>query len=161
MGLEAEKSVLILGLGNLLLGDEGVGVHVAKRLQQIELPPEVEVIDGGTGGFELIEHVRGKSKVVIVDCLRADSEPGTIVRLSLDQLSIERQIPLSAHQGGVWELLAFIKTLTPAPEVVVYGIVPVAADRLGVNLSPAVESRLPGITSAVIGELKEPAVRTS
>lgn len=158
---ETKKNILILGLGNLLLADEGVGVHVVKRLQQMNLPPEVEVIDGGTGGFELIEHVRGKSKVVIVDCLRADSEPGAIVRLSLDELSIERQIPLSAHQGGVREFLAFVKTLAPAPEVVVYGIVPAAADKVAIGLSPTVESQLPKVVSAIIGELTElPGVRT-
>ena len=153
MNPETEKTVLILGLGNLLFTDEGVGVHVAQRLLQMKLPAEVAVIDGGTGGYELIEHVRGKSKVVIIDCLNANAPPGSIVRLSLEELALRQPHPFSAHQGGVGEFLAFLKTLVPAPEVVVYGVVPDIVDQLGMELSPAVETQFSKIVSTIIDEL--------
>jgi hydrogenase maturation protease len=154
MSSDIEKNILILGLGNLLLSDEGIGVHVVRRLQQMELPPEVEVIDGGTGGLELIEHVRGKSKVVIVDCLQASAEPGSIMQLSLDDVANQRYVPMSAHQGGVLELFNFIRTLTPVPEVVVYGVVPAVTNRIDMQLSRAVESQMKKIISIVLGEAR-------
>jgi hydrogenase maturation protease len=143
-----------MGLGNLLLSDEGVGVHVAQRLQQMQLPGNVEVVDGGTGGYELIEHFRGKTKAVIIDCVMADAAPGTMMRLTLDELTLQSAHPFSAHQGGVFELLAFIKTLTPAPRVIVYGIVPSVADQLGTTLSTAVELSVPTVIDAVLEEVQ-------
>lgn len=153
MGLEPDKRTVILGLGNLLLTDEGIGVHVAHLLQRSELPPHVEVIDGGTGGFELTEHVRGKSKVIIVDCVKLDAAPGSVVRLTLADLSLEQPSRLSVHDGGVRELLLRIGSLSPAPEVAIIGVVPAITDQLGVSLSAAVASALPRIVSAVLDEI--------
>jgi hydrogenase maturation protease len=147
------KQTLILGLGNLLLSDEGVGVHVAQLLLRMELPSDVEVVDGGTGGFELIEHVRGKSKVVIIDCFRADAKPGSIARLTLDEVSLDQPPPFSVHEGGIQELLLPIQKLTPTPEVVLLGIVPAVVDQPGMVLSAEIESQMPKIVSAVLEEV--------
>lgn len=154
-----DKQTLILGLGNLLLSDEGVGVHVAQLLLRMELPSDVEVVDGGTGGFELIEHVRGKSKVVIIDCFRADAKPGSIARLMIDEVSLDQPPPFSVHEGGIQELLLPIQKLTPPPEVVLLGIVPAVVDQLGMVLSAEIESQMPKIVSAVLEEVgwTEPA----
>ncbi len=92
-----EKSVLVLGVGNLLLADEGVGVHVAQRLLKMPMPPEIEVIDGGTGGFELIEHFRGKKEVIIVDALKADADPGTVIQFTPDDIALQWHSSFSAH----------------------------------------------------------------
>jgi hydrogenase maturation protease len=145
---------VILGLGNLLLADEGVGVHVAHLLQQRELPSDVEVIDGGTGGFELIAHVRGKARVIIVDCVKLDATPGSVARLTLEDLALEQPSRFSVHDGGVRELLRHIRALSPAPDVVIIGVVPSDTDRAGLSLSPAVESALPRIVSAVVDEAR-------
>ena len=153
---EIDKEVLILGLGNLLLSDEGVGVHAAQLLLRMDLPSDVEVVDGGTGGFELIEHVRGKSKVVIIDCLRGDISPGSIVRLGLDDLLLRLPAPFSVHEGGVLELLSKIKTLSPMPEVVIIGIVTVVTKEPGTKVSAIVESQMPRIIAAVLEEISKP-----
>ncbi|HLF20472.1 MAG TPA: hydrogenase maturation protease [Bacteroidota bacterium] len=152
MNCETEKRVVILGLGNLLLSDEGVGVHVVQVLLRMRLPSYIEVVDGGTGGFELIEHVRGMSKVIIIDCFNTEAKPGSIIRLTLDELSLQQPLPFSAHEGGIRELLWQIHALAPVPEVVVFGVVPADTNQLGMRLSAVVESRLPRIVSAVVEE---------
>jgi hydrogenase maturation protease len=155
---ETAKSTLILGLGNLLLSDEGVGVHAAQLLMHMELPSDVTVVDGGTGGFELIEHVKGKSKVIILDCLKADGKAGCVVRLRLDEVLTQLSTPLSVHEGGALELLTCIKSLSPMPEVVVIGIVPEVTTELGTGLSASVESQMPNILRAVLDEVS-PSIR--
>ncbi len=153
MNIETHKSLLILGLGNCLLADEGVGCHVAQHLQKMDLPADVEVVDGGTGGFELIDHFHGKTKVVIIDCIDMNAPSGSIVRLSLEELELRQPHPFSAHDGGILELLTSINGLTPPPHVVVYGIVPAVLNRLDTNLSPTLRAQLPKIISVVLDDL--------
>ena len=135
-------------------------MHVAQLLLRMELPSDVEVIDGGTGGFELIDHVKGKSKVVIVDCFEANAKPGSVARLTLDELSLQRPSPFSVHEGGIQELLRQVQNLVSPPEVVVLGVVPATSDQPGMNLSEEVESQMPKIVSAVLYEVgrAEPAL---
>ena len=152
---EEGKGVLVLGLGNYLLSDEGVGVHVANELLRMSLPAGVEVIDGGTGGFELLRHAHGKRKVIIIDCLNAVAPAGTIARLELDELESHVVRQFSPHQGGVHDLVAFLRALSPAPEVLVYGIVPAVADSFSTDLSPAVQAQIPRLISLVLEGLKE------
>ncbi len=152
MKIGSEKSTLILGLGNLLLSDEGVGVHVVHLLNQMTLPSDMEVIDGGTGGFELLEHVKGKSKVIIVDCLNADAKPGSVVLMPLDEVLLHKSSPFSAHEGGALELLRGIQELQPSPQVTVVGIVPHVVNSLEMDLSSEVRSQLPKIISVVLDE---------
>lgn len=150
-----EKSILILGVGNLLLSDEGVGVHIAQRLQKMSLPAEIEVIDGGTAGFELIHYCRGKSKVIIVDAVmpcRGRVEPGTVLRFTGDELALTPPLPYSAHQAGLQELLASCKQLQPRPEIVIYGIVSEETREMGTQLSKTVERRLDEVVSLVLHE---------
>ncbi len=154
-----EKQVLILGVGNILLSDEGVGVHVVQRLKQMDLPPCIEVVDGGTGGFELIDHVRGKTKVIIVDCMMLDADPGAVFRLTPDELFLRSDSPFSAHQGGIRELLYHITTLPQPPEVVVYGIVPLDRERPSMRLSEPVACRVSDIINAVLAEVEKEEVK--
>lgn len=161
MGRPTGRRTVILGLGNVLLADEGVGVHVAHLLRRGDLPADVEVVDGGTGGFELIAHVQGTSKVIIVDCFKVDAAPGSLVRLTLEDLSLERPSPFSVHEGGVRDLLLHIRSLSPAPEVAIIGVVPAVTDRLTMSLSAAVTSALPRIVSAVLDETGRTGPATS
>lgn len=145
---------IILGVGNFLLGDEGVGIHVAQHLQKMALPPEVEVIDGGTGGFELIEHCRDKKKIIIVDAILADAEPGSVLRFAPEDAKLKWHPSYSAHQSGLRELLHFCKQLVPLPEIIVYGIVPMETQSLSTQLSEKAASRLAKLIAAVLEEVK-------
>lgn len=147
------KDILILGVGNLLLGDEGVGVHVAQQLLQTPLPADVEVIDGGTIGFELLPYVEGKRRVLIVDAIHADAEPGTLFRFHADDAELEWSLTYSPHQSGLRELVDAIRLLTPAPEILIFGIVPAETHCLAIGLSHPVHRRLPGILTAILEEV--------
>ncbi len=154
-----KKDILILGVGNVLLGDEGVGVYVAQRLQKMPLPPNVEVIDGGTAGFELIEFFFGKRKIIIVDAVQTDDEVGSIFRFAPEEAELHWEKPFSSHQTGVHELLHLAQRLEPRPEIVVYSIVPSAIEGVTANLSPTIEGRLRLLIQRIVREvIEEPEV---
>jgi hydrogenase maturation protease len=147
-----EGSVLVLGVGNLLLSDEGVGVHVARRLQQMELPAWVEVVDGGTGGFELINFCHGRKKIIIVDAILTEAEPGTLFRLRPEDIVWPELQRYSAHHAGLVELIRQCRTMMPSTEVILFGVVPQEIDRVSMNLSPVLEERLEKIAAMVVEE---------
>ncbi len=149
-----EKNILILGLGNLLLGDEGVGVHVVRRLQRMPLPPEVEVIDGGTGGFELLALCRGRKKIIIVDAMQIDAEPGAVFRFAPEELAKASRPVFSAHEGGVYELLHSMQMLAPPPEVIIYGIAPAETQRMSMALSATLARELDEIVALIVAEVE-------
>jgi len=149
-----EKSILILGVGNLLLADEGIGVHIAQRLQKMALPPEVEVVDGGAGGFELIAHCRGRKKIIIVDAVHADAEPGSVFRFKPDAVAMRSRASFSAHQTGLQEFLHFCKTLTPPPEVIIYGVAPQETQRMSTQLSEMLARKLDEIVALIAVEVE-------
>jgi len=142
---------IILGLGNLLLSDEGVGVHVIRGLQELGLPGGVEVVDGGTAGFELLPFLKEAERVIVVDAARGGGKPGSVYRLKPGELS-EATPGLSLHQLSLREVLQAAELLGIKPEVVIIGVEP---ERIapGMDLSPAVEAALPRAIDAVLKEL--------
>jgi hydrogenase maturation protease len=145
------KTILVLGVGNILLSDEGIGVHVVRRLQGMNLPPEVEVVDGGTAGYELVQFFHSKKKVVIVDCLRADEPPGTIVRATPRELDLQWRPLLSVHQSGLRELLQQAASLNPSQEIVILGVVPEDTESPNMNLSRTLDSVIDRVVLEVCG----------
>ncbi|MCK6561875.1 hydrogenase maturation protease [bacterium] len=156
-----EKRTLILGLGNLLLTDEGIGIHVVRRLQRMLLPPAVEVLDGGTGGFELLTHCRGKKKIVIVDAVQIAAEPGAVFCFTTEEALQQPPPAFSAHEGGVYELLHFLQTLRPPPEVIIYGIVPEDTQRMSMALSATLARELDEIVALIVAEVDDASVPVS
>lgn len=146
------KRTIILGLGNLLLGDEGVGVHVIRRLQEVELPEGVELVDGGTAGFELLPFLKEAERVIIVDAARGGGKPGSVYRLRPEELGSATP-ELSLHQISLREVLQAAELLGIKPEVVIIGVEP---ERIapGIGLSPAVEAALPRAIDLVLKELQ-------
>jgi hydrogenase maturation protease len=148
--------VLVLGVGNLLLGDEGVGVHAVRALARDHVfPPGVELLDGGTAGMELLEPIRQARHLVVIDAVDAGVEPGTVVRLSGNEVPIFfGRRHLSPHQVGLSDVLAVARLAGRAPATVaVHGIQP---ERLepGLDLSPRVAEALPGMLRDVLAELR-------
>lgn len=150
--------ILVLGLGNILLRDEGVGVHVVRALAEAELPPGVEVLDGATAGFGLVDLMAGRAKVIVVDALAGDRPPGTVLRLSPDDLLSSADRALSLHEFGLLEALAAARQLGLAPpEVVILGIQP-ADLRCGLELSAELAALVPQVVALILAELKGPCV---
>ncbi len=147
--------LLILGLGNVLLEDDGIGSAVVSLLRdRFDVPPGVAVLDGGTLGLSLLPYVQNADTVILVDAVRTDSPPGTLVRLDGEDVGPAVATRLSPHQVGVADLLDGARWLGQYPtHVVLLGIVP-ASMELAVGVSPAVRPSLPVLADRVADEAR-------
>lgn len=145
---------IILGVGNIILSDEGVGVHAVKLLRQyFSFPSTVDIVDGGTMGIELFEVLANKDLLIIVDTLRAGEAPGTVVRLAGRAVPQFFQNQLSPHQVGISDLLACLQLSGVAPkEIVLLGVEPETLE-LGLGLSPVVASAISYLLDGILAEL--------
>lgn len=144
-----------MGLGNILLGDEGVGVRVIERLrEQYDFPKEVQVLDGGTLGLDLLPYVQDTSRLVVVDAVQANKPPGTLVRLAADEIPIFLDVfKVSAHQEGLQDLLAVAALKGYLPQDVVFWGAQIESLRVGLALSPVVAKQLETLVENVVWEL--------
>lgn len=145
--------VLVLGIGNILLRDEGIGVRVVEALREYLLPDTIELVDGGTAGADLLDVISDRRKVIVIDAMDADVEPGSTLRLSLDDLVAGQTAAVSLHEIGLLEIFAMARHLGSAPHnVVIIGVKPKEI-RPSDQLSPELDALLPLIVSQVIEEL--------
>jgi hydrogenase maturation protease len=145
---------LVLGLGNILLGDEGVGVRVVERLLELyEFPQEVQVLDGGTLALDLLPYVEDADRLLVIDALEMGTEPGTIARLEGDQVPAFLSIKISSHQMGLADVLAAarLRDLYPG-ELVLWGVQP-GAMSAGLELSSPVAAQVEVLVDRVLAEL--------
>ena len=153
--MEAQLHTLVLGLGNPLRGDDGVGPRIAKELVHRGLPEGVTTFHGGTGGLGLLKVLEGWRRVVIVDAADVGREPGQFVRFTPDQVRFVRATnAFSLHHAGLGDVLALTRALgRTLPEIVVFGVQP-AEVGWGEGLSPAVQAALPALADAVLEEIE-------
>lgn len=146
--------VVVLGAGNVLLSDEGLGVRAIERLPlAYALPPEVEIIDGGTCSMEMLEDLERLDALIMVDAIRSGEAPGTLLRLSGDAVPVFFRTKLSPHQIGLCDVLATLELLGRAPKyTAILGVEPQSL-ALGMELSPAVEAAMPTLLRMVVDEL--------
>lgn len=150
-----DGSLLILGLGNVLCGDDGLGVAAVAEIQRrFFLSPRVRVLDGGTLGLALLGHIGLAQDVLLVDAVRGDAPPGTLVRLEGDEVAPAARERLSVHQIGVADLLDGLRLLDAVPRrLLLLGLVPRTLE-LGLERSPEVQAQLPSLVREVIAEAK-------
>jgi len=150
------RPILVLGLGNPLRGDDGVGVRVVEELQRQTLPADVEVLDAGTPGVGLIHLLEGRARAVIVDAAEMGRPPGEVVRFRVSDVALIRSAErFSLHGRGVADALALAAALgIPLPEIVVYGVQPMQVG-WGAGLSDEVAAALPGLVQAIQKEMQE------
>ncbi len=115
------KKTLVLGLGNVIMGDEGIGVHVVRALEKVQLPPNVECLDGGTGGFILLEPLQAADHIILIDATDDGNPPGTVTRTT-PRFSSDYPPTLTAHDIGVKDLLDAFYMHSGEREVVLYAI---------------------------------------
>jgi hydrogenase maturation protease len=144
---------LILGVGNLLLTDEGLGIHAVRKLfENPALPADVEVVDGGTAGLGLLYYLEDVNRLVIIDAVETGGPPGTMVRLSGEQIPVYMAMKVSPHEITLPDFLAAAKLRDLYPqEVIVWGIQPQSLE-VGVDLSPVVAEKLDELVENVIQE---------
>lgn len=146
---------LVLGIGNVLLQDEGVGVHALREIERrYELDGEVELLDGGTAGVELLRYLDGREHVVVIDAIAAGHPPGTVFRVEGGDVPRTFHQRVSPHQIGLSDVLAtaLITDTLPA-QIVMFGVEPHTMTT-GLALTPVVEASLDKLVDTVVGELR-------
>lgn len=147
--------VLVLGIGNLLMGDEGVGVHVIRHLEGRPLPAHVNCLDGGTGGFHLLGPMQEAERVILVDAAVDGAAPGTVRRLR-PRFSTDYPRTLTAHDIGLKDLLDAFYLLGAEPDVTLFAVSISALSDLHIGLSPELEAIVPALARRVIEEASTP-----
>jgi hydrogenase maturation protease len=155
-----EGPLLVLGVGNVLLRDEGVGIHVVRRLEALgadALPPGTTIVDGGTLGLDLLPMLEDAAAVVMVDAVDLRAEPGAVDVLRGATLHAALAGHISPHQVGVGDLLAAARLAGSLPDRVSLVAIQPGAIEVGLELTPAVEAALPAAVELTLAELRAPA----
>jgi hydrogenase maturation protease len=155
MNMTDNKPILILGIGNILLKDEGIGVHVANILKDMPMPPDVEVMEGGTMGIDLLFYIEGRKKVIVVDTVKAGGAPGTMYRFTDKDLGVKKEFLRTAHGIDFSDVVRTARNLGTKPEEIVFiGIEPEDMNNAGLELSALITSRIPAIIELVLKEIE-------
>lgn len=150
-----ENAVLVLGVGNLLNSDEGLGVHAVRRLQAElgERCPQVDFVDGGTLGLNLLPLVEAASHLLLLDCVNAGKAPGTLIELTKDEIPLYSGVKMSLHQTTFQEVLGLADMQGRLPENIhLIGVQP-ADLSIGVELSPQVAAQMEALIERAKGVL--------
>ncbi|MBE0426463.1 MAG: HyaD/HybD family hydrogenase maturation endopeptidase [Nitrospirae bacterium] len=148
------RKIIILGIGNLLLSDEGVGVHVAHELMKMDLPEEVSVVEGGTDGFRLIDIITEADRLIVIDAVKGDAAPGSIYRFDIDEVkNVSSGFKTSVHQIGILEVMHLSGLIGKTPRTTVIGIEPKSIE-MSMELSPEIRSKVPRIIELIKEEIK-------
>ncbi len=146
--------ILILGIGNVLLKDEGIGVHVVRRLQHAPLPPGVEVVDGGTMGLDLLWRMEDREKVILIDVVRSGEPPGTVFRFHPGDIArVSNREKLSFHQAGLFDMLKIADLMDKQlPEMIIIAIEPKDIS-MGTEPTPELAAKIPYLADLVMKEI--------
>jgi len=150
------KQITVLGIGNILLQDEGFGVRIVEELHRRYLfPDDVQVLDGGTLGMDLLRFISGSEKLLVVDAIAGSGPPGSFYRLAGQEVQAYFSEKVSLHEMGIRDVLAALEVLGhPVAEVVVLGVEPAVLE-LGLELTPVVAAAVEKTVAAVIAQLKD------
>jgi hydrogenase maturation protease len=142
----------IIGCGNLLLQDEGVGVHLIRYLQGKILPCDVELIDGAAGGFDLLPFIQDSDRVIIVDAIKAKGDPGEIYKFGPEDYDTDSFPQTSLHDVCLKDVFNIVKLTGPLPSITIFGVEPKTVD-WGMELTEVVRAVLPRLGELVLKEI--------
>ncbi len=153
---------VVLGIGNTILTDEAAGVRAAMALEgAYRIPDNVQVIDGGTSGMEMIEDLSDLDLLVVIDVVKTGAAPGTVVKIAGDDIPVFFRRKLSPHQIALPDVLASLELLGTMPrEIVVLGVEPVSLE-LGMEMTPTVAETIPTLVDMAVTELAARGYRLS
>lgn len=143
------SKTLILGVGNYLMGDEGLGVHLAQQLKQELEPGLADVIDGGTAGFQLMEYIESYPRVILIDATLDDKPAGTI-QLIRPKFASDFPKAMSTHEIGLKDLVESLTLLDKLPDVYLFVVSVKNIQPLSITLSPEVEQVLPELKKRIL-----------
>jgi len=149
--MNKDRKVLILGIGNVLMGDEGVGVHVVKSLEKAALPADVELLDGGVGSFLLLEPMQNAERVILIDAT-IDGQPTGSVRRLKPKFSKDYPKTLTAHDIGLKDLLDAFYLMGRTPEVTLFAVSIPPLQDMHMDLSPELTAVVPQVARMALEE---------
>ncbi len=156
MNKSGDKRILVLGVGNVLLHDEGVGIRTLNHLQaRFDFPANVDLVDGGVLGLKLTGTLMQADEVIIIDAVRGGREPGTVYRFEWDAKPDHIQYKDSLHQLDLNETMAVLPLVGQRPRVVVIGVEYQDISAWGTELTPVVQAAMEKMIDAVLAELVE------
>jgi hydrogenase maturation protease len=151
----SDRQILVLGVGNILLKDEGIGVRVIEKLQaDYHCSANVELMDGGTLGLSLLTPIASADYLIVVDAVQNGQPPGTMYRLSVDVLEKRITFKNSLHQLDLVETLAYAEMVGTRPEAVIIGIEPEDISPWGLELTTTIQGRFSEMCARVVAEIQ-------
>ena len=150
------KKVVVVGVGNILCGDDGIGVRAAELLNLEPLPPEVSVLDGGTIGIDILYLIEDADYAIIIDAIDGGAEPGAMFRIPWEDIADDKpeEQMTSLHDFNLVTVLSLANYLGKMPRVVIFGVQPENI-KLGDETSPAVNATLPALIQSVKKEIND------
>ncbi len=153
---DENSPIAVLGVGNILLSDEGFGVRVVQHLVKwYDFSPQIRIIDGGTLGWDLLNFLQGVEKLILVDAIDGKAVPGTFFVLRDDEVKAYFKRKVSGHEAGIQEVLAWFEIKgKPIKNITVVGVQPLSLET-GLELTPLIQNLVPKTVEEVIRELKK------
>jgi hydrogenase maturation protease len=149
-----EPTITIMGLGNLMM-DEGVGVHTVNAFQKRTVPDYVEIIDGGAAGLDLLPFIDGRERLLMIDAVNFDREPGYIGILENEAIPAKFSTKTSLHHLGLLDILSIVKLSNTSPEYIcLIGIQPKNIE-LGLDMSPEIWDKVNELVERMVSKLHE------
>ncbi len=144
------SKIAVVGIGNLLMQDEGVGIHIIKRLTEMKcLPEEIDLIDAGVNSYDMLDIFSNYDILILIDAMQAGGDPGTIYRAPLEELGLQPDSNItSLHEMHFIEAVSMAKMMGYEPEILVFGIEP-GLIKLGMELTPGIQAKLPRVIELI------------
>jgi len=149
------QRILILGVGNLLLGDDGFGVHLINALKDTPFPPNVRLLEAGTVSHQLIPLFREIDYLIVIDVVQAGDVPGSIFRFSPDDMQFPSEQKASLHQISLIDVLSMAELTGGKPKTVILGVQPKDVSSWSLELSDELEAVIPKVKDLLFQELKK------
>jgi len=150
--LKSEK-IAVLGIGNLLLSDEGVGIHIIRELEKMKLPENVALYDGGTSSLDALYQIGSVRKLIVVDAVQGGGPPGAVYRFAPEDVENEENACASLHQLPFLEILKAAERTGDRPaQTIIIGVEPESFD-WNMELSPCIRNKMPAILEIVLKEI--------
>ena len=152
--------ITILGLGNVLLQDEGFGVHFVRWFENnYRVPENVMIVEGGTLGYGLLDTVCSCDRLLVIDVIKSDEEPGSVYRFTKEEVDAQMLEPTSAHEVSFHDVLCKAELIAELPECIFLCIVPYKYKDMGLELTPSIRKKFSAVARLLLKELSSHGVK--
>ncbi|MGO9138972.1 MAG: HyaD/HybD family hydrogenase maturation endopeptidase [Syntrophales bacterium] len=149
-----DNRITILGLGNVLLQDEGFGVHFVRWFENnYRVPENVKIVEGGTLGYGLLDTVCSCDRLLVIDVIKVDEEPGSIYRFTKEEVDAQMLEPTSAHEVSFHDVLCKAELIDELPECIFLCIVPYKYKDMGLEMTPSIRKKFSAVEKFLLREL--------